>query len=168
MHQSVTEESIEKANALFWEQMLAMQLAPIEGIGALVPVLRCIGAGHVAASCSLSGVWSGRIEVRLSRGLALTATAAMLMQPEDRVEDADMLDAAKEIANMIAGTLKPDAGEIRLGASLKMGYFAQQSLDVLDPDLTVIEQLQKDFPHDGLGALRTLAGAFQFLGEDLA
>ena len=40
---------------------------------------------------------------------------------------------------------------VRLGASLKMGYFAQQSLDVLDPDLTVIEQLQNDFPQDGLG-----------------
>lgn len=106
MHQSVTEESIEKANAQFWEQMLAMQLAPIEWIGALVPSVRCIGVRHVAASCSLSGIWSGRIEVRLSRGLALTATSAMLMQPEDQVEDADMLDAAKEIANMIAGTLK--------------------------------------------------------------
>ena len=42
-------------------------------------------------------------------------------------------------------------GEVRLGASLKMGYFAQQSLDVLDPDLTVIEQLQNDFPQDGIG-----------------
>ena len=106
MHPSVTEESIEKANAQFWEQMLAMQLAPIDAGGRSTLVRRCIGTGHVIGSCSLSGVWNGRIEVRLSRGLALTATAAMLMQPEDRVEDADMLDAVKEIANMIAGTLK--------------------------------------------------------------
>ncbi|MDX2149920.1 MAG: ABC-F family ATP-binding cassette domain-containing protein [Bryobacteraceae bacterium] len=70
------------------------------------------------------------------------------------------------LLKMIAGALKPDGGEVRLGASLKMGYFAQQSLDVLDPTLTVIEQLQKDFPRDGLGSLRTLAGAFQFSGED--
>jgi ATPase subunit of ABC transporter with duplicated ATPase domains len=48
-----------------------------------------------------------------------------------------------------------------------MGYFAQQSLDLLDPDLTILEQLQRDFPHDGLGSLRTLAGAFQFSGEDV-
>jgi ATPase subunit of ABC transporter with duplicated ATPase domains len=68
---------------------------------------------------------------------------------------------------MIAGALKPDDGEVRLGASLQMGYFAQQSLDVLDPELNVIEQLQKDFPQDGLGALRTLAGAFQFSGDDV-
>ena len=56
---------------------------------------------------------------------------------------------------------------MRLGASLSMGYFAQQSLDVLDPDLTIIEQLQKDFPQDGIGSLRTLAGAFQFSGDDV-
>jgi ATPase subunit of ABC transporter with duplicated ATPase domains len=48
-----------------------------------------------------------------------------------------------------------------------MGYFAQQALDVLDADATVIEQLQNDFPQDGLGSLRTLAGAFQFSGDDV-
>jgi ATPase subunit of ABC transporter with duplicated ATPase domains len=71
------------------------------------------------------------------------------------------------LLKMIAGASAPDIGTVRLGASLSMGYFAQQSLDVLDPDLTVIEQLQMDFPQDGLGALRTLAGAFQFSGEDV-
>ena len=71
------------------------------------------------------------------------------------------------LLKMVAAVLNPDSGEVRLGASVKMGYFAQQSLDVLDPDLTVIEQLQKDFPHDGLGVLRTLAGAFQFSGDDV-
>ena len=70
------------------------------------------------------------------------------------------------LLKMIAGALTPDSGNVRLGASLTMGYFAQQSLDVLDPELTVIEQLQKDFPQDGLGSLRTLAGAFQFSGDD--
>src|SRR5215212_8044923 len=65
------------------------------------------------------------------------------------------------LLKMIAGASEPDSGSVRLGASLNMGYFAQQSLDVLDPDLSVIEQLQKDFPKDSLGALRSLAGAFQ-------
>jgi ATPase subunit of ABC transporter with duplicated ATPase domains len=68
---------------------------------------------------------------------------------------------------MIAGASQPDSGSVRLGASLYMGYFAQQSLDVLDPDLTIIEQLQRDFPHDSLGSLRNLAGAFQFSGDDV-
>ena len=71
------------------------------------------------------------------------------------------------LLKLIAGDAQPDRGSIRLGASLKMGYFAQQSLDVLDAELTVIEQLEKDFPQDTLGSLRTLAGAFQFSGEDV-
>jgi ATPase subunit of ABC transporter with duplicated ATPase domains len=71
------------------------------------------------------------------------------------------------LLKILAGNLAPDDGEVRLGASLKMGYFAQQSLDLLDPDLTIIEQLQKDFPREGLGTLRSLAGAFQFSGDDI-
>src|SRR4249920_716918 len=60
------------------------------------------------------------------------------------------------LLKMIAGVAAPDSGSVRLGASLSMGYFAQQSLDVLDADLTVFEQLQRDFPQDGFGSLRTL------------
>ena len=51
------------------------------------------------------------------------------------------------LLKMVAGQRStPDGGEVRLGASLKMGYFAQQSLDLLDPDLTIEEQLQQGFP----------------------
>src|ERR1700736_2867519 len=71
------------------------------------------------------------------------------------------------LLKMIAGASAPDAGSVRLGASLYMAYFAQQSLDVLKHDLTVIEQLQQDFPQDSLGSLRNLAGAFQFSGDDV-
>ena len=71
------------------------------------------------------------------------------------------------LLKMISGASQPDSGTVRLGASLYMGYFSQQSLDVLNPDLTVIEQLQQDFPKDGIGSLRSLAGAFQFSGDDV-
>ncbi|KAA0256462.1 ABC-F family ATP-binding cassette domain-containing protein [Acidobacteria bacterium ACD] len=71
------------------------------------------------------------------------------------------------LLKMVAGALAPDEGTVRLGASLKLGYFAQQSLDLLDPSLTVLEQLQKDFPLEGIGVLRNLAGAFQFSGDDV-
>ena len=62
------------------------------------------------------------------------------------------------LLKMVSGALAPDSGTVKLGASLKLGYFAQQSLDLLDPSLTVIEQLQKDFPMEGLGVLRTSPG----------
>jgi ATPase subunit of ABC transporter with duplicated ATPase domains len=71
------------------------------------------------------------------------------------------------LLKMVAGQLTPDRGDVRLGASLKMGYFAQQSLDLIDPDLTVEEQLRQDFPNESIGALASLAGAFQFSGEDV-
>jgi ATPase subunit of ABC transporter with duplicated ATPase domains len=71
------------------------------------------------------------------------------------------------LLKMVAGQLTPDRGAVRLGASLKMGYFSQQSLDLIDPDLTVEEQLRRDFPHESIGALRNLAGAFQFSGDEI-
>ncbi len=71
------------------------------------------------------------------------------------------------LLKMIAGATQPDSGTVQLGASLTMGYFAQQSLDVLSADLTILEQLQQDFPQDGIGSLRSLAGAFQFSGDDV-
>jgi ATPase subunit of ABC transporter with duplicated ATPase domains len=71
------------------------------------------------------------------------------------------------LLKMVAGALAPDAGDLKLGASLKLGYFAQQALDLLEPDLTIEEQLQRDFPDESIGALRNLAGAFQFSGDDI-
>ena len=71
------------------------------------------------------------------------------------------------LLKLVAGVLRPDSGTLRLGAALKLGYFAQQALDLLDPDVTVFEQIQKDFPLEGQGVLRNLLGAFQFSGSDI-
>jgi ATPase subunit of ABC transporter with duplicated ATPase domains len=71
------------------------------------------------------------------------------------------------LLRMVAGALAPDTGEIRLGASVRMGYFAQQALDLLDPELTIARQLERDFPRESIGTLRNLAGAFQFSGDDV-
>lgn len=71
------------------------------------------------------------------------------------------------LLKMIAGATEPDAGTVTLGASLTTGYFAQQALQLLDPTLTVWEQIQKDFPHESIGALRNLLGAFQFSGDEI-
>jgi ATPase subunit of ABC transporter with duplicated ATPase domains len=71
------------------------------------------------------------------------------------------------LLKMVAGALIPDSGAIKLGASLQMGYFAQQALDLLNPDLTVWQQIEKDFPHESIGVLRNLLGAFQFSGDDV-
>lgn len=95
------EASIVKANSQFWEQMLAMKLDIL-----VASEQFCLNAGHLVGMVNLSGAWNGRIEVRMDEGLALQATAAMLMQPAESVADADRIDAIKEIANMIAGVIK--------------------------------------------------------------
>lgn len=71
------------------------------------------------------------------------------------------------LLRMIAGAMEPDSGSVKIGASVQMGYFAQQALQLLDPDKTIWEQLQSDFPSESVGALRNLAGAFQFSGDDI-
>jgi CheY-specific phosphatase CheX len=101
MWAALDKESVIKANSQFWEQMLVMTMEP-----ALTPEEFCIGAGHMLGTVRLSGVWKGRIEVRMAGGLAYEATAAMMMQPLDTVAESDALDATKEIANMIAGCIK--------------------------------------------------------------
>ncbi len=71
------------------------------------------------------------------------------------------------LLRMMAGALKPDSGDVTIGASVKLGYFAQQALDLLNPDITVFEQLQQDFPHESVGLIRSLLGAFQFSGDEI-
>src|SRR5690349_11592234 len=73
----------------------------------------------------------------------------------------------RTLLRMTAGALEPDSGAIRIGASVQMGYCAQQALQVLNPELTVWEQLQNDFPKESVGAIRSLAGAFQFSGDEV-
>jgi CheY-specific phosphatase CheX len=101
MRARVDFDCVVKANMQFWEQMLAMRLE-----AAPFAEEFCLPCGHMLGVVGLSGIWRGRIEVRLTGGLAYAATAAMMMQALDAVGESDALDATKEIANMIAGTIK--------------------------------------------------------------
>src|SRR3546814_11858172 len=71
------------------------------------------------------------------------------------------------LLKMAAGETAPDRGSVALGASVRMGYFAQHSMDLLDGDDTIFETLETAFPMAGQGALRTLAGCFGFSGDDI-
>ncbi len=71
------------------------------------------------------------------------------------------------LLKLIAGDTKPDSGSVQIGAAVKMGYFAQHAMDLLDGEHTVFETLEHAFPTAGQGALRTLAGCFGFSGDDI-
>jgi ATPase subunit of ABC transporter with duplicated ATPase domains len=71
------------------------------------------------------------------------------------------------LLKLVAGDAEPDDGSVSVGASVKMGYFAQHAMDLLDGEQTVFESLDHSFPQAGQGALRTLAGCFGFSGDDI-
>ena len=71
------------------------------------------------------------------------------------------------LLKLVAGVVQPDSGSIKLGASLKLGYFAQSALELLDPKLTVWEQIDHAFPTATTPSKRSLLGAFQFPGDDI-
>ncbi|MDB5485422.1 MAG: transporter ATP-binding protein, partial [Tardiphaga sp.] len=71
------------------------------------------------------------------------------------------------LLKLVAGATKPDDGLVALGGSVKMGYFAQHAMDLLDGERTVFQQLEDTFPQAGQGALRALAGCFGFSGDDV-
>ncbi len=71
------------------------------------------------------------------------------------------------LLRLVAGATAPDDGAVTIGASVKMGYFAQHSMDLLDGERTVFEELEHAFPQAGQGSLRSLAGCFGFSGDDI-
>ena len=71
------------------------------------------------------------------------------------------------LLKLVAGSTQPDDGTVALGGSVKMGYFAQHAMDLLDGERTVFQSLEDSFPQAGQGSLRALAGCFGFSGDDV-
>ena len=71
------------------------------------------------------------------------------------------------LLKLVTGSTEPDDGSVTVGGSVKMGYFAQHAMDLIDGERTVFEELDYSFPQAGQGQLRTLAGCFGFSGDDV-
>ncbi len=71
------------------------------------------------------------------------------------------------LLKLVTGATKPGDGTVTLGGSIKMGYFAQHAMDLLDGERTIFETLEDSFPQASQGSLRSLAGCFGFSGDDV-
>lgn len=71
------------------------------------------------------------------------------------------------LLKVISGMTEPTSGAMTLGANVKLGYFSQHSLDILDPDKTILEEIHDRIPHSTLGFVRNLLGSFLFSGDDI-
>jgi ATPase subunit of ABC transporter with duplicated ATPase domains len=75
------------------------------------------------------------------------------------------------LLKLVAGATEPDEGTVSLGASVKLAYFAQHAMEILDAPgasgNSVWDTLVGAFPQSSVGSLRTLAGVFGFSGDDI-
>src|SRR5262245_6331357 len=71
------------------------------------------------------------------------------------------------LLKLVAGDSEPDQGSVARGPSVRMGYFAQHAMEVLDGDRTVLQFLEDSFPQAGQAPLRALAGCFGFSGDEI-
>ncbi len=90
-----------------------------------------------------------------------------LVKRLDRVAVVGVNGAGKStLLKIISGQTEATQGSMQLGASIELGYFSQNSLDVLDPNSTIVEEVHSHLPTAGMGQIRTLLGAFKFSGEE--
>ena len=71
------------------------------------------------------------------------------------------------LLKLVAGASEPDEGTVARGPSVKMGYFAQHAMELLNGDRTVLQWLEESFPLAGQAPLRALAGCFGFSGDEV-
>ena len=67
---------------------------------------------------------------------------------------------------VLAGETEPSKGKVTLGAKVKVGYFSQHSMDILDGNRTIFDTVQDAMPQAHVGTIRNLCAAFLFQGED--
>ena len=70
-------------------------------------------------------------------------------------------------ARMLIGELEATEGEIKVGANVNIGYYAQNQDDLMDGEFTVFDTLDRVAVGDVRTRLRDILGAFLFRGEDI-
>ena len=91
---------------------------------------------------------------------------SLLIRRQERLCVMGVNGAGKStLLKLVAHATTPDQGEVKLGANVKVGYFAQHAMEVLKHEETVLGTVQQAFPTANLGVLRTLLGAFGFSGD---
>lgn len=94
------------------------------------------------------------VDFRLSRG--------------DRVAFVGPNGAGKStLLRMLAGRLAPDEGQVERGHRVEVSYFAQHSVDQLDLQRTVLEEMYETASTEAAGRVRSILGAFLFEGDDV-
>jgi ATP-binding cassette subfamily F protein 3 len=92
----------------------------------------------------------------------------LTLKRNDRVALVGSNGAGKTtLLKILAGVLPYNSGERKLGYNVTTAYYAQHQLELLDPENTVLEELQKVAPTESDQQVRSLLGSFLFSGDDV-
>ena len=69
---------------------------------------------------------------------------------------------------ILAGVIDWDSGERKTGYNVVTAYYAQHLLDLLNPENTLVEELQQAAPDESEQNLRHILGGFLFSGDDIS
>lgn len=94
--------------------------------------------------------------------------ASGLVKRLDRVAVVGVNGAGKStLLKIICGHTSATEGNCQLGPSIQMGYFSQNSMDLLNPEMTVMEEVHSHVPNSSIGYVRNLLGALKFSGDQV-
>lgn len=118
-----------------------------------VVIMKNLGKAWVRDDGSTQKIFSG-----------LNATVNRL----DKIAVVGVNGAGKStLLKVICGLTQSTSGTSSLGPSIQVGYFSQFSLDLLNPNNTILEEITSRLPNASNGYIRNLLAAFLFRGDDV-
>jgi ATP-binding cassette subfamily F protein 3 len=122
------------------------------------------GGDEVVKTSNLSKTYS----LKDGREKNVFSNATALVKRGDRVAIVGVNGAGKStFLKIVTGQTDLTSGVCQVGPSIVTGYFSQNSMDVLDPKKTILQEVESRVPNSSLGTIRSLLGAFLFSGEEV-
>lgn len=146
-------DKIERVELETKESEMEIILPEIPRGGDDVAIIKSLGKSWPNSDGTLKSVFSG-----------LNAT----IHRRDKISVVGVNGAGKStFLRVLCNQAEPTSGEVKIGPSISIGYFGQKTLEELEGNNTVLEELQRKLPEENDGTLRNLAASFLFRGDEV-
>lgn len=146
-------EKIERIEIPAEERAMKFEFAPAPRSGNDVVKLQDLKKEYVLEDGRVKPVFSG---------------VSGMVRRLDKIAVVGVNGAGKStLLKIITDQVQKTSGEAVVGAGVRIGYFSQYSLDTLNPQKTIFEEIHDRIPDATIGFVRNLLGAFLFSGDDV-
>jgi ATP-binding cassette subfamily F protein 3 len=122
------------------------------------------GGDEVAKIENLGKIW----KTQEGKEKLVFKNASALVKRLDRVAVVGVNGAGKStLLKILTGQTDATEGKVSIGTSVEVGYFSQNSMDVLDPKMTIVEEVHSRVPNASNNYIRNLLGALKFTGDEV-